>query len=539
MLNLKLVDIAEKKDLSISIEATLGDLIRLMDKNGRGVVVILEGKKPVGLLTERDVVQILGKNTDLNRGLEQFVKRDIISAIGDRNIGYAISLTLENNIRRVIVINEKGEFVGVVTQQDLLRYLEDDFYRLTLRVKHVLSNNGNLISATRIERIRDVVYKLMYHKISAIPILERGFPVGIVTEKDILRFVSKGISFDERIEKYMTSPVDTVSPETPLGEVVEVMNYRKIRHVIVADKNGIATGILTIRDVVRNLEVDYKRFLEKKLRHAKDILNLFPEMLIEVIDTGNADLIIWVNERVLDKFGGDIIDRPVTEFIPAKYWQNIKSCFERTGKVEGIKIRKDDRIYEISGFLIETPDWIEKARYQIILRDITEDFRLSTTDPLSGLYNKRFINEFLHKEIERSRRMNKQFSVVICDIDDFKRINDNYGHFSGDIVIKEIASLLKKSIRNLDVAGRYGGDEFVIILPEAAGEVAYGIVERLRQEIEKLEIEVTGGKVVKLTASFGISTFPVDGLSSDDLIIASDERLYRAKSLGKNKIAFT
>jgi len=331
MLNLKLADIAEKKDLSISIEATLGDLIRLMHNNGRGVVVMLEEKKPVGLLTERDVVHILGKSTDLNRGLEEFVKRDIISTLGDRNIGYAISLTLENNIRRVIVVNEKGEFIGVVTQQDLLRYLEDDFYRLTLRVKHVISDNGNLVSATKFEKISDIIYKLMCYKISAVPVLEEGIPVGIVTEKDVLRFVSKGVSFDERVEKYMTTPVDTVSPEAPLVEVVEVMNHRNIRHLIVTNKDGIATGILTIRDVVRNLEVDYRRFLEKKLRHAKDILNLFPEMLIEVIDTGNADLIIWVNEMVLDKFGGDIIDKSVTEFIPEKYWQNIKSCFQRTG----------------------------------------------------------------------------------------------------------------------------------------------------------------------------------------------------------------
>lgn len=126
---------------------------------------------------------------------------------------------------------------------------------------------------------------------------------------------------------------------------------------------------------------------------------------------------------------------------------------------------------------------------------------------------------------------------MICDLDDFKMINDTFGHLSGDMVLKAFSELIMETIRNLDVVGRYGGDEFMIILPEASGEEAYSIIDRLKRRIEEMEISVLKGGEVKLTASFGIATFPDDGTSSDDLLIVSDDRLYKSKSFGKNKIS--
>ncbi len=207
-------------------------------------------------------------------------------------------------------------------------------------------------------------------------------------------------------------------------------------------------------------------------------------------------------------------------------------------KVENIRLKKDNRIYELSGFLLRIDGRIEKRRYQLIIRDITEEVRLSTFDPLTNIYNRRFINGFMIQEIERSKRSYKKFSIVICDIDDFKKINDIHGHLSGDIVLKSVSQLITNTIRHLDVVGRYGGDEFMIILPEASGQTASHIVDRIRFNIGSLEIPVLKNKKVKVTASFGIATFPEDGISPDDLLIASDERLYKTKSSGKNKVFY-
>jgi diguanylate cyclase (GGDEF)-like protein len=474
----------------------------------------------------------------LNDRIDKYARKKLISTRGDRTIGYALNLTIENNIRRVIVTDENDNFLGIITQQDLLKYLEDDFYRSTIKVKHILEKLGYLISVSPDESLKRVLKKMVEHKISAVCVVKNDIAVGIITEKDILKLAGRNVSLEGRVGRYMSCPPITADLETELTDIVKTMNERNIRRVIIVNNEGLAVNMVTIRDVLRNLEGDYNKFLERKLKSAKDVLNLLPEMMIEVTDTGKEQLIIWANEKVLNKFGREILDKPVTDFIPAESWERIRNTMGKVSKIENIKLKKGNEIYELSGFFISTDGKIERGRYQLIMRDITEEVQLSTTDPLTTTYNRRFINEFLMKEIERSKRTKKQFSVVICDIDNFKQINDSYGHLSGDVVLKSFTQVLTRTLRNLDVVGRYGGDEFVIILPETSNEIARHVIDRLRLKIEELEISIPKNSKVKVTASFGISTFPDDGISSDDLLVVTDERLYKAKSYGKNKIAF-
>ncbi len=537
MLNLFLKNVAQRDNLSAQSDASLKELIDLMNMNRKGVVVVLEGETPVGILTERDIVEILYGKVDLSNKVIDYAKKTLVSTKGSRTVGYALNLTLENKIRRVIVTDDAEKFVGVVTQQDLLKYLEEDFYRLTIKIKHVLNNFNNLVSVEPSETLYNALKLMVDNKISAVAILKDRKPIGIITEKDVLRIASEQVDLSETVGNNMTGPVDTANLDSALVDVVEVMNYKNIRRIIIVNEEGEAINILTIRDVVSNLEGDYSNFLERKLRSAKEILNLLPEMLFEVTDTGEEQLIIWANDKVLSRFGREILDKNVTSFLPPENWKTIYSTLNKLNKIENIKLKKDDLIYEISGVNINTDSRMEKNRYQLIMRDITEDVRLSTVDSLTNIYNKRFINEFLMKEIERSRRSNKQFSIVICDMDDFKQINDNYGHLSGDIVLKAFSEIIASTVRNLDVVGRYGGDEFMIILPEASSDTAFSIIDRIRIKIENCEIPVTKNNLVKITSSFGIATYPDDGMSSDDLLISSDERLYKAKSFGKNKIA--
>jgi diguanylate cyclase (GGDEF)-like protein len=327
--------------------------------------------------------------------------------------------------------------------------------------------------------------------------------------------------------------------DTALVEIVSIMNDKNIRRVVILNEEGEAGNIVTIRDVMRNLEGDYSQFLERKLKNAKEILNLLPEMMIEVMDTGKEQLIVWANERVMSKFGTAIIDTPVTGFIPKENWKNIHANIKKLNKIRNIKLKRDDRIYEISGFMLKTNGDFEGGRIQLIMRDVTADIKLSTTDPLTGIYNRRFINEFLMKEIERSKRLDKNFALIICDIDNFKEINDTYGHISGDVAIQSLSELITGKIRHLDVFGRYGGDEFMMILPETDKESASQVIERIRHKIEKDDIPLPNDLRVKITASFGVAVFPEDGYFSDDLLVTADERLYKAKSLGKNRVVAT
>jgi len=164
--------------------------------------------------------------------------------------------------------------------------------------------------------------------------------------------------------------------------------------------------------------------------------------------------------------------------------------------------------------------------------------RLVSTDPLTGLYNFRHFIEALEQEMERSRRTGQPTSLIMIDLDFFKKINDKYGHQAGNKALKYASNLWKKNTRKIDVACRYGGEEFAIILPATSITRAIQIAERLRKKLERSLIPVNG-KHIKLTASFGVDTyFPNERLKPDSFIKRTDQFLLEAKRTGRNKVCF-
>lgn len=162
--------------------------------------------------------------------------------------------------------------------------------------------------------------------------------------------------------------------------------------------------------------------------------------------------------------------------------------------------------------------------------------RLSITDGLTQLYNRRFLEERSQEEFSRAKRYNTTLSCIMMDIDDFKILNDTYGHLQGDEALKFLASVVTKESRQIDIAARYGGEEFIVILPEVDLEGAAVLAERLRKIIERTGIK-SGKKSILFTASFGVSTYPQSSFQSHtDLINAADKALYKAKESGKNRV---
>lgn len=171
---------------------------------------------------------------------------------------------------------------------------------------------------------------------------------------------------------------------------------------------------------------------------------------------------------------------------------------------------------------------IEKSR---LYDEIKE---LSIRDPLSNIYNRRYFIERLSEEISRSDRYSRTFSLLILDIDDFKDINDTYGHLTGDKVLQSLISVVKKAIRDVDILARYGGDEFVIIMPEVDPFNAFRIAERVRRSVENKRFDYLNGKSV--TLSFGVASYPDHGDSEKTLIYSADLAMYKSKERGKNRV---
>jgi diguanylate cyclase (GGDEF)-like protein len=160
------------------------------------------------------------------------------------------------------------------------------------------------------------------------------------------------------------------------------------------------------------------------------------------------------------------------------------------------------------------------------------------TDPLTGVFNRRTFLDMSSKEEARARRRGTLTSVLMMDIDHFKRINDTYGHGVGDQVIKALAEVATKGLRPTDILARYGGEEFVVTLPETDGDVAHLVAERLRASLEQAVVKADGVGEVRFTVSIGVATFAT-GVALARAMERADQALYRAKDGGRNRVEIT
>ncbi len=213
----------------------------------------------------------------------------------------------------------------------------------------------------------------------------------------------------------------------------------------------------------------------------------------------------------------------------------LKSKGRILGVIELVKDTSSSTITEHEKTLLMTlADYaaiaIENAIY---FRKVQE---LSIRDDVTGLYNSRHMNNVLDLELKRAKRYGKPLSIIFLDLDFFKNINDTHGHLIGSQLLREVAGLLKRNLREIDVPTRYGGDEFVIILPETDKEGALKVAWRLREAIREATFEMENGLIVRITASFGVSCYPEDTDNKLDLIRLADQAMYRVKMRSRDSV---
>jgi two-component system cell cycle response regulator len=181
---------------------------------------------------------------------------------------------------------------------------------------------------------------------------------------------------------------------------------------------------------------------------------------------------------------------------------------------------------------------IRRKRYNDLLRaSVKQTIELAVTDPLTGLHNRRYLDNHLTVMFNRSMARGRPLSVLITDIDRFKHVNDTYGHDAGDEVLKEFASRVRSTVRGADLACRYGGEEFVVVMPDTSPEIAAGVAERLRAAVENTPFTLrSAGQELSVTASFGISSRISSVVTPGQLMKQADLALYEAKNTGRNRV---
>ncbi len=215
--------------------------------------------------------------------------------------------------------------------------------------------------------------------------------------------------------------------------------------------------------------------------------------------------------------------------VPLKSKGKILGVIELINELDENKFTKDDLILlqtftDFAAIAIENARSVEKIKELTIKDDVTK------------LYNARFLHEALDKEVSRARRHARKLSIIFIDIDHFKNVNDTYGHLVGSKVLSEFGNLIKDSLRNIDIPTRYGGDEYVIILPETDKKGALRVAHRLRNKLKQHVFMEEEGYHIKITASFGISSYPDDALEKLDLLRLADNAMYRVKETTRDGI---
>ncbi|MEX2583423.1 MAG: diguanylate cyclase [Gemmatimonadota bacterium] len=220
---------------------------------------------------------------------------------------------------------------------------------------------------------------------------------------------------------------------------------------------------------------------------------------------------------------------------------------ETEDKVEGLDAGADDYLTKPINF----PELEARVRSMLRIKRLQDELdrknrqleeanrqlrQLSITDGLTGLFNHRHVHELLHEEHERCKRSGEEVGVVMLDLDRFKQLNDTHGHPTGDVVLSETAQILRENAREVDMIGRYGGEEFIAILPGADEPDAVGFAERVRSSIEA-HVFRDEGKELRMTVSAGVASGRAADISQpDDLIKRADRALYTAKESGRNRV---
>ncbi len=396
----------------------------------------------------------------------------------------------------------------------------------------------------------------------------REIPKIVFSETDSFRGFASWLKYP------LTSPVTL-----PSGKLLIVLIMKAVHEKRLRDENLL---LQTQLDSVRK-ELDFFDTLSKTMTSSLDLDNMISEIMkkakrlikadswsVFLIDEATGDLVLektshkkenagrrkkirlkkgegiagWVAQEgiplVLPDVSQDVrFSRRVDSSsrdqakslmcVPIRSKGNVLGVFEIINNTSSGSFTKDDltlflRLVDHAALAIEMTTIYQKMA------------EIAVTDDLTKLFNTRYLNRTLEIEITRSNRHKSSLSLIFMDIDHFKVINDNYGHLVGSKLLVEVGQILIRSLRTIDIVARYGGDEFVMVLPQTVPGAALSIAERIRKAVEQYVFLKKDGYSLRMTASFGVASYPESAKSKEDLLRLADEAMYRVKNQTRNGV---
>ncbi|SHK40604.1 diguanylate cyclase [Thermocrinis minervae] len=482
LLGITVKEIIRGEEPQVREDVPLKEAFSVMREKGRGYVLLTRDGRPAGILTERDLVRLINSGVDLRKPAYLYGNKELITCRADRSLWHALYLMLENSIRRLAVVDYENKFLGVITVEDILKVLEDDVFDRDLKVRDIICKR-KFTYVNRNTSIKECLRIMDEKNIGALPILENMIPVGIITESDILKNFDD-MDLSDSVEKYMSKPVITVEEDKKVYEALKIMEKQKIRRLVVVDNTGKVTGLIAVTDVLRAIGGDFKDFIQK-LKHVKDILDIFPEVVLELVDRSfQEQIVIWQNKKAKEILG-NLLDKDIKEIFPEIQWIQFYTQLIKEGKIERYKFYVNSSVYEVSASYLPVENKLyTNGKINLLIRDITkEEEQLKSTLRIIENY-RRIINstEDLMIIYEASTGRIKLFNMATLKT--LAYTEEELKKMTIFDIIQDDHSIIRNNIERIV-------REDVVIRGERHYKRAYGDVITVEVVATKVELEST------------------------------------------------
>lgn len=429
--------IATTNVITADIHETVQKALERMHAHNHRSIVVVNGTLHY-LLSTKDIIRLKLEKKDFATPLSQVSLRPLPMIDKESNIITALNLTHEND-EHVCVCNRDGTLYGLVTNSDIVASIDPQVVLDTLQIATLFDKKYGYKSFSPDAAMAEVMEYLQDAPSDCVIIQQGNIPVGILTSKDMLRFIGKNGCDRTRVGEEMSSPVLTLDAKASISDGLEFLKKHCFKRIVVTDGAGGVVGVVTQQDLISRTYLKWSQLM-------RDHFQQFEE-LTQILQQKNRHLAT-----------------------------------------------------------------------------------LATKDALTDIHNRHMFTELFAKEMSIMKRQKCPLSLMIIDLDHFKRINDTYGHNIGDHVLKAFSREISASVREADLFARWGGEEFVLLLRDASCAQAHGVGEKLRTAIERKRFEEVG----HITCSIGITEVrPDDTLES--AVERADNALYAAKNNGRNQ----
>ncbi|MFP4658125.1 MAG: CBS domain-containing protein, partial [Desulfonatronovibrionaceae bacterium] len=503
MLKQPVHQLAQPGIFGLSPEAPVSEALKIMQEKNISCIVALEEDRPVGILTERGLVQYLAGHGQIlgDRPLREIMSTPVITIPENASAYEALYTLHKNNIRHLVAVDSRRRASSMLTLTNVVEGVNMDlFMELRPIKKHM---DQNIVHVEKDLSLAELLKELAGKKFSCVIYAPENHTKGILTERELLRLATRGTPLkDTSLSEVMHEQLITVDENTPVYQAAWTMREKNIHLTVVLDSEGRPKGVATQYDIIQSLVSNYistfkdvmedkggqtaaqaEPLLAKTCSYLDSILNTSMDMAI-LATNENWD-IVFCNTQAKETFAmntADILSRNLADLhwttgMKKKKFESIiystaadaPQSFIYESSTEDKKRFYEARISPIfnqdnalEGFVYTTWEVTEKKLAEDNIRYIAYH------DTLTGLPNRISFEERLCLEIAHAERYKTKLAVVVMDLNQFKEINDSQGHQAGDMFLKEIGKRLASTLRKSDTVARVGGDEFTLILPKVS-----------------------------------------------------------------------